>query len=214
MIALWILIGGVIVTVAFFLPGHSSELWPNINSAGTALFGYFVALLWRFWRRSDLSQKRRVVVLLLAVLAFGGTTLSWRQMKAQSYWQRDRLNDIGATITRGIYTSMVPDSLLTVLDAYHRQTGRLRTSLGEMYRAHFPPGDVGDAWSTMEATGRPDPVDDVFLTAISDTHVVLVARHPWFEGRDTSFVNAAGVTGMVQVRVTLTEKGIEYVTEN
>lgn len=214
MIALWILIGGVIVTVAFFLPGHSMDLWPNINSAATALFGYLVALHWRFWRRDDLTRKRRSVVLLLSVLAVGGTTLSWRQMEAQSYWQRAQLNEIGATISRGIYASMVPDSLLVVLEAYHRQTGRTRKTLGELYRSQYPPGIVGDAWSTMEPSGMPNPIDDVFLTAISDTHVVLVVRHPWYEGRDTSFVNSPDLTGKVQVRITLTEKGIAHVTEN
>lgn len=214
MIALWLILGGVLVTVAFFLPGHSSELWPNINSAGVVLLAYLAALLGAFSRKKDISPRRRTIVLILAVVAIGATVFSWRQMEDQTQWQRNRLNEIASVIGRGIYASMIPDSLLTVLDQYHHQRGKTRRTLGGVYRDLHPPGAVGDAWSSMEPSGRPNPSDDVFLTEISDTQIVLVARHPWYKGIDTAFANFAGPTGKLQVRATLTEKGLQYVTEN
>lgn len=214
MVALWILIGGVVVTVAFLLPGHSTELWPNINSAGVALLVYLAALLGAFWRKSDLTVRRRSIVLGLSVTAIVGTVFAWRQMEEQAHWQHDRLQEIGSDINRGIYAASVPGSLLKVLEQYHGQTGKARKTLGQIFQERHPPGAAGDAWSSMEQSGRPDPPDDIFVTEISDTHVVLVARHPWYEGKDMSFKNFAGPTGMLQVRATLTEKGVRYVTEN
>ena len=214
MIFLWLLAGAVLVTAAFFLPGRSVELWPNINSAGIALLAYLAVLTVSFLRRSDLTARRRYVVLGVILIALGGTFFSWRQMDRTSHWQRQTLGEIGSIIGRGIYQAMVPDSMLAVLEAYHQQGTRGKRSIGEVYRQTYPPARVGPAWSTLEPTGMPNAPDDVFLTEISDTHVVLVARHPWYWGNDTSFVNVAGLTGKLQVRATLTEKGLRYVTEN
>lgn len=214
MVALWLLIGCILVTITFFLPGQSSELWPNINSAGIALLLYLAALLGAFSRKQDITRLRKNLVLIAAVIAVAGAAFAWVQMEDQSRWQRERLGIIGSTIARGIYLSMIPDSLLAVLEAYHKQSGKTRKSLGQIYKERYPPGVPGDAWSSMEPSGRPNPEDDVFLKEISDTHVVLVARHPWYKGKEASFVNERSLTGTVQIRVTLTEKGIDYVTEN
>ncbi len=199
---------------SFLLPGRSAELWPNINAAGFAALAYLAVLVIAFLRRADLSVRRRVIVTAIAVVGIGGTIFSWKQMDRTSHWQRQTLNEIATVIGRGIYLSMLPDSLLPVLDAYHQQSGGGRRTLGAIYRQHFPPGEVGDAWSTLAPTGMANPQNDVFLTEISDTHVVVVARHPWYHGNDAGFANAPDGQGRVQVRALLTEKGLRYVTEN
>ncbi len=214
MIILWLIVGCGLVSVAFFLPGHSTDLWPNINAAGIVLLLYLAALLGWFSRRKDLSVRRRYVVVAVAIVGIAAGAFAWMQMEDQSEWQRHKLGEIGTVISRGIYSFMVTDSLLVVLDEYHHQQGKTRMTLGQMYRKRYPPGNVGDAWSTMRPTGMPNPPNDVFLTAISDTHVVLVARHPWYRGKNNAFVTCDGPKGTVQVRATLTEKGLQYVTEN
>lgn len=211
---LWILGGCIIVSVAYVLPGHSPDLWPNINSAGIALLVYLASLLGLYGSRVELTRRRRFMISGAVVFFIAVAIFSWRQMQDQSEWQRHELSVIGGTIARGIYLSEVPDSLLTVLHQYHQQTGKHRRSLGQLYAAQYPPGTPGDAWSSMAQMGRPDPPNDIFLTSISDSQVVIVARHPWYKGRQASFVNEHGTTGTVQIRYTLTTKGIEYVTEN
>ncbi|MCX6135102.1 MAG: hypothetical protein NTU47_14915 [Ignavibacteriales bacterium] len=214
MVVLWLIIGCVVVSVAFFLPGRSPEVWPNINSAGIALLVYLVALLGVYSRSKHLTLRRRSTVLVIAALAILAGVFSWKQMEDQSKWQRQKLGEIGTIIGRGIYAAMITDSLLCVLDDYHHQKGKTKVSLGEIYRKRYPPGNVGDPWSSIRATGRPNPPDDIFLAAISDTQVVLVARHPWYRGEDTAFATYNGPKGTLQVRATLTEKGLQYVTEN
>jgi hypothetical protein len=214
MIALWILLGSLLITAAFFLPGHSSELWPNINSAGIVLLLYLAALLGAFSSKTDVSKRRRIIVLVVAVISIAGGAFAWVQMEDQSQWQRRQLGKIATVIGRGIFTTMISDSLLPVLEDYHAQKGKAKKALGEMYRLRYPHATIGPAWSSMEPTGRPNPPYDVFLTELSDTHVVLVARHPWYKGNDAWFTNHAGLVGTLQVRATLTEKGLQYVTEN
>lgn len=214
MVVLWLIIGCVVVSVAFFLPGRSAELWPNLNSAGIALLTYLVVLLGVFLRSKHLTLRRRSTVLAIAVITVIAGVFSWKQMEDQSKWQRHILGEIGTIIGRGIYVAMITDSLLSVLDDYHHQKGKTKVSLGEIYRKRYPPGNVGDAWSSLRPTGRPNPPDDMFLAAISDSQIVLVARHPWYRGMDTAFATYNGPRGTLQVRATLTEKGLQYVTEN
>lgn len=214
MIVLWLIIGCVVVSVAYFLPGRSSELWPNMNSAGVALLLYLVVLLGVFYRSKHLSSRRRNWVLAIAVIAILAAMFSWWQMKDQSQWQRHKLGEIGTIIGRGIYTAMLTDSLMSILDDYHHQKGKPMLSLGQVYRKRYPPGNVGDPWSSLKPTGRPNAPDDIFLAAISDTQVVLVARHPWYRGNDSTYATYNGPRGTIQVRATLTEKGLQYVTEN
>ncbi len=214
MVALWLIVGCVLVSVAYFLPGHSPDLWPNFNAAGIAVLVYLLALLIMFVRRKDLTTRRRTIVTVLAVIAIGGGIFAWTQMQSQTEWQRRQLGKIGSIIGRGIYTAFLSDSLLAVLDDYHHQTGRKKMTLGQIYRKRYPPGRAGDAWSSMASTGRPNPPVDMFLDAISDTQIVVIARHPWSKGTEASFVNYRGPTGTIQVRCTLTEKGLQYDTEN
>jgi len=214
MVVLWLIVGCVVVSVAFFLPGRSPDLWPNINSAGLALLVYLIALLGAFFRSKHLTLRRRSGVLAIAVIAVIGCVFSWKQVEDQSRWQRKTLGEIGTIIGRGIYIAMITDSLLSVLDDYHHQKGQSKLSLGQVYRKRYPPGNVGDPWSSIRPSGRPNPPDDIFLAAISDSQVVLVARHPWYRGLDTAFSTHNGPKGTIQVRATLTEKGLQYVTEN
>jgi hypothetical protein len=214
MIVLWLIVGSIIVSVAFFLPGRSSDLWPNINNAGIGLLLYLAALLGVFSRSPHLTRRRRIVVIGVAVIAVVASVFSWRQMEDQTQWQRHKLGEIAAIIGHGIYQEMLTDSLLSVLDDYYHQKEKAKSSLGQVYRKRYPPGNIGDPWSSIRPMGMPNPPDDIFLAAISDTQVVLVARHPWYRGRDSSFVTYNGPQGTIQVRATLTEKGLQYVTEN
>ncbi len=214
MIALWLIVGCVLVSVAFFLPGHSPDLWPNMNAAGIAVLLYLAALLGTFWRRNDLTVRRRTVILIITIIAVTGGVFAWTHMQSQTEWQRRQLGKIGTVIGRGIYTAYVTDSLLIVLDDYHHQKGKVHLTLGDVYRKHHPPGKVGDAWSSLAPTGMANPPNDVFLAEISDSKIVLVARHPWYRGKDASFATYSGPKGTIQVRATLTEKGLQYDTEN
>ncbi|MGB2867733.1 MAG: NADH-quinone oxidoreductase subunit J [Bacteroidota bacterium] len=214
MILLWLIVGCVLVSVAFFLPGHSPDLWPNLNAAGIATIVYLAAILVMFVRRKDLTVRRRAIASIIAVVGIAGGVFAWTHMNYQTEWQRQQLGKIGTVIGRGIYTAYVTDSLLVVLEDYHHQKGKARMTLAQIYRKRYPPGKPGDTWSSMAPTGMANPPNDVFLAAISDTQIVVVARHPWFRGKDASFATYNGPKGTIQIRATLTEKGLQYDTEN
>ncbi len=218
MIFVWIVAGCVIVSVAYLIPGSGTELWPNLDAAGIALALFVVASLIAFARKQDVTPRRRITVLGFGILAIVLTSYTWSSVKERTEWQARQLGQTGSLISRGIYSVTISDSLLTVLEAYHTQQGGRRRSLGAIYGETMSAHPEGDSMSSIEFSWTENddvtPPSDIFVVEVSDSHVVWVARHPWFKGRDPDFVGIGGIAGPVQIRATLTERGIFYASEN
>ena len=206
----WLLLGSIAVSIAFFIPSNSSEVWPGLNLAGVVTAIYLLALL-LFALRKPISTKKRVVSWVLAVVVIISIVVSWIGMERASKWQRENLLTIHSLIIRGIAYSEVPDTLLDILAQYHNQGRGQHLSIGGIFRKNCPDATVGynihkpeSDWDSLK----------VFVTALSDTELVMTAHHPYSRGRDPSFVSYTGRTGSVQERFILTEKGVRHESDN
>jgi hypothetical protein len=54
----------------------------------------------------------------------------------------------------------------------------------------------------------------VMVETLEPDRIVLVSQETYVPGRDSSFKNYNGQTGMLQEKFTLTERGITHVSEN
>lgn len=203
------LAGGVLaVYFAFILQPRGAELWPSINAAGIAAAVYLLALLGYTLRR-PVSGIVRIAVALSAMVGMAATATAWTTMDTQSHWQRERLLEIRTVIGRGISYAFDSDSLLTVLGRYHARGGH---NLPAAFHSVFPGAVVGSNLHRPQWDG--DTARVVLVTELTPTSVTLVSADKVARGRSMGFVNIGGLTGKMQERYTLTEKGLQHVTDN
>jgi len=210
MILLWLLLGICVVTAAFFIPGNPPEVWPNLNAAGIAALLYIIALI-IYTARKPFSRKAQIIVGCCSAVFLGGLAVHWTGMDETTHWQKQTLLKIREIISRGIVQAEVPDSLMEVLDEFHHQPKAEKATLAQIFRKHFPNAEVGSNIRKLQSEG--DSLF-VFVSALSDTHIVLIAQETFVKGRAATFKNLNGKTGMVQERFTLTAKGMHYESEN
>ena len=210
MIVLWLLLGIIAVSVAFFIPSNSTEVWPELNLAGLVTAVYLLVLL-LYTLRKPISTKKRVVTWVLAAVVMTSIVLSWTGIERTSKWQRGQLLKIHSVIIRGIACAEVPDTLLDILAQYHNQSRGQRLSIGGIFRKNCPDATVG--YNIHKPDGDWDSLK-VFVTALSETEVVMTAHHPYSRGRDPSFVSYTGRKGAIQERFILTEKGVRHESDN
>jgi len=207
---LWIVAGVILVTATFFLIPQGKELWPAINGAGIAAFIYLIALL-AYVLRKPLPTRPRLVVGIIAVVVIGCTAFSWERMQDQSYWQADLLMKIRAVIGRGIMIYEMPPPLLKTLDMYYRQDTKGAKTLAEVFRQLYPGATAGT--NIHKSEGEWDKTT-VIVETLEPDRIVLVSQEAFVPGRDSTFRNYNGQTGMLQEEFTLTERGITHVSEN
>lgn len=196
MIVLWLLVGITAVSIAFFIPGSPPEVWTNLNYAGIATLIYMVALL-VYTLRAPFTKKAKATVGGVSLVIILALAASWTGMDYTSHWQQQTLIDIRQIIGRGIIRAQVPDLLLSALQDFYRQPKGRSLSLGQVFRAKYPKAMVGDNIHV------PDHKYDslrVFLSALSDTQIVVSAQDIHARGRDPNFKNIDGRKGAVQER--------------
>ena len=217
MILFWLLVGVVVVSVSFFIPGNSAELWPSLNAAGIAAAIYLLALFVYIFRR-PISIKGRVVGALLVVIVAAAVVVFWVGMDKTTHWQAHQLEKIHSVITRGILQAEVSDSMLVVLQDYHKQGRVKKASLGKMFLQKFPGVTLGSNIHPPYLTNQPPEADRdslrAFVTLLSDSMVVITGTHAYSRGRNADFTSYIGRKGTVQERFILTEKGIRHESDN
>jgi hypothetical protein len=210
MIIIWLLSGIAAVTLAFFIPPNSPELWPSLNVAMIPAVLYILALGF-FTLRSPITLKARIIAWVSIALVGIATYVSWTGMDAQSHWQHNQLLKIQTVITRGALLSVAPPLELNTLKEYHKQGSKKKESLGQIFQRQNNGVTVGanlyKAFNTGDSTS-------IVIKSLSDNEVVLLGLHPFSRGRNPDFKNYNGNVGMVQELFTLTEKGIVYESEN
>ena len=209
MVFLWLICGFVVVSAAFFIPGNQAEVWPNLNYAGIAALLYLLALI-AYTLRKPFGRKAQIAVWAATFVTLGALGVHWTGMDSTSHWQHEKLLSIRAVIGRGIIQAEVPDQLLTVLDSFHHQKGK-RATLQQVFLSKNPGAKVGD--NVHKPNFERDSLR-VFISSLSDTMIALTAQEMYVKGRDLSFKNFNGRTGMVQERFTLTAKGVRHESEN
>ena len=210
MIFIWLIVGIAVVSAAFFFPGFSTDLWPNIDSAGVAAVLYLCALLVYVFRDVKERKPRFIAWGVFFVVAVFGIT-AWSNFRATTRWQHDLLLQIQQRITRGIIIDELPKPLLATLVAYHQQDSKKPRSIQATFQALFPNRSVGKNF--REAMWEGDKLTS-YVALMNDTSVVLIGCGGYSKGRDPKFKNFDGSTGIMQLRATLTKGGMAYEWQN
>jgi hypothetical protein len=210
MIIVWLLGGIVAVSVAFFIPPNSPELWPALNAAAIPVIVYILALAF-YTLRSPITRKARVIAWVSILLVGGASSTSWSEMNKLSHWQHNKLLEIHSVIVRGIMHAYAPTNHLKTLEAYHRQGSRKKETLAQVFQRLNEGAAVG---TNVYKPDNPGDSLSIVVQSLSDNQIVLLGLHAYCRGRNAEFKNHDGRTGMIQEKYTLTEKGISYESEN
>lgn len=207
---LWIAAGVILVSATFFLTPQTTELWPAINTAGIAATLYFAALM-AYVLRKPLAAKWRMVFGIVSIVVIGCGAYRWIGMQEETHWQVDQIMKVRVVIGRGIKMVEMAPPLLKTLDAYCRQGPKKSMSLADEFKQMHAGVTTGSDIRTPEWEG-----DDmaVVVETLEPNRIVLVSQETFVKGRNPSFRNHDGKTGMLQEKFILTEKGLTHVSEN
>ena len=210
MILLWLVVGIIVVSSAFFIPGSPTEVWTNLNYAGIAVVAYLIALL-LYSMRKPFRARTQIIVGVASLVVIGALGMSWTGMDDTSHWQKATLLKIREIIGRGVMCAEVPDTLLNVLDDFHHPSRGRKLSLGQVFRTKHPKISVGD---NIHQLFGPNDSLRAFVTSLSDTQITITAQELFVKGRDPDFKNYNRRIGMVQEKFVLTAKGLRHESEN
>jgi hypothetical protein len=206
----WLLVGIVAVSVTFFIPPNSPELWPALNTAAIPVIVYILALAF-YTLRSPITRKARIIAWISILLVGGATYTSWSEMNELSHYQRNKLLQIHSVIVRGIMGTFIPNSQLDVLEAYYKQGSNRKESLARVFERLNDGAKIGTNISRPEYT---DNSISIIVQSLSDNEIVLLGLHSYGKGRKADFKNYGGKAGLIQEKYILTEKGITHESEN
>ena len=215
MVFVWLFAGIVLAALSYFLPVRGTDLWPSVNPAGIAALVYCTALVIYIVRKPFPGRVRALAYTLLVVCGLSAF-LSWRSWEEASRWQRGRVTDILGLIERSVEEARTYDTLTAVLKEYYSPQNRRTRSLGEIFLTKYPGCREGRPIVVRRFNDPRVERDTTYIypVKVSDTMIVLAVSHEYARGRDPAFTNVNGRTGMVQIRETLTPKGIRHDTDN
>ncbi len=211
MIIVWLLAGIVAVSVAFFVPANSSELWPALSAAAIPVVVYVLALAF-YTLRSPITRKARIIAWISVLLVGGATYTSWSEMNALSHYQHNKLLEIHAVINRGIMMYYIPKWQLAALESYYKQGPNKKESLAQVFQRLNNGAKIGANIYKPQWDG--DTTISIVVRTMSDNEVVLMGLHSYGKGRKVDFRNYNGRVGLIQEKFILTEKGLTHESEN
>jgi len=210
MIFRWMFGGIILVSLAFFLPAQTVEVWPSLNAAGIAALIYIIALL-VYVLRNPIPIKHRIVIGVAAFFSVIGLGAHWTGMLTTTQWQQNRLLGMKSIAVRGTMISDAPIRLLSVLEQYHTQGKIKKLSLAKTFLQQHPQAVIG---SNIYTSSVGEDSTRIFVTTLSDSIIVLTASHAFARGRIADFLPYWGRKGTLQERFILTEKGVRHESDN
>jgi hypothetical protein len=172
MVLFWLLVGVVVVSVSFFIPGHSADLWPSLNAAGIAAAIYLLALFEYIFRR-PISIRGRVVGVILVLIVAAAVVTFWLGTYETTHWQANQLQKIHSVIMRGLLQAEVSDSMLVVLQDYHKQGRVKKASLGTIFLQKFLGATLGTNIHPPYLMNRPPEADRVNIECYQRNYKVV-----------------------------------------
>ena len=210
MIFRWMFGGIILVSLAFFLPARTVEIWPSLNAAGIGVLIYIIALL-VYILRNPVPVKHRIIVGVLAFISVIALGAHWTGMMYTTQWQQNQLLAINSRNVRATMISDAPISLLSVLEKYHAQGKTKRLSLAKIFLQEYPQAIIG---SNIHTSSVGDDSTRIFVNTLSDSMIILTASHAYARGRTADFLPYWGRKGAIQERYVLTEKGVRHESDN
>ena len=208
---LWIVGGVILVSLAFFLTPSAMDLWPSLNAAGIAGAVYLLAMTTYALRKPMKTSLRiRAWVAVVVILALGAFT--WMRMQQQTEWQAATLIKIRGVVSRGEMRNEMMSSLaIRTLNEFYRQYGVTKQTLADVFRRQNEGAAPG---LNIHTPQWPRDYRQVIVAKLEPALIELVSQETYVKGRDPLFKNYNGQVGMIQEKLTLTEKGIVHVSEN
>ena len=207
---LWIASGVVFAGATFLAFYDPVNHWKVVNATGIAC-GVFLVPLLMYMLRPPVTFRARIIGAFMSFVILGATAGSWAMMKSMTSWQREMLLSIRTTIGRGVIASEAPDSLMKVLQYHHDLSHPPERSIAASFRRCFP--DAIPGYNFHRSYGPADSLQ-VLVESIKDTLITVVAVDAVARGVDPKFTTATGHVGGIQMRYTLTARGLDYVYEN
>lgn len=208
MIFYWLIGGIVITTLTFFLSIDNINLWKSLNASAIVALAYCIVLI--IFNIKLFPLKRKIVLIAVFVIGVFFVFKSWSLAYEQSTWQKETLLRIRGSISRGVLNVSLNNAMLHVLSNYHSQADKNKKSLKEIYNELIKT-DSGFI-ETLKLSQEDSPL--IYNKVLSDTELVFIGQEMFVKGRNPDFANYTGKKGMVQVRATLTSKGVKYESEN
>jgi hypothetical protein len=207
---LWLAGGVSFVTIAFFIPAQTNELWSQFYAAGIATVIYLIALLIYILRKS-ISMKIKIITACFSILALGSAVAASIEADIQSHWQQNRLLEVRGIIGRGEMLNKLSTPLLETLKQYYQNNSSGEKTLSQVFQNLHSGVVVGSNINKPQFDGD---TTKVIVHTLERDRIILVSQETFIHGRNPDFLNLNGQKGMIQEKCTLTEKGVKYESEN
>jgi len=205
----WIVIGLIMAAVPFWFFSVPMDPWSGVNAGALGAGLFTVIFLVAILRHPVFSRNVRILTCIMFIIIAGSISISWKAGYDQSHYQRQRLGEIRTVIGEGILKSYSTQAALKTLRAYYLQKPARKTPIGTLFL------QVNKEWIKNGLLFDEDPRYHItYLTDQTPSGITLVSVDSVARGRDDKFKNADGQTGRLQMRVTLTEKGVRHERDN
>lgn len=208
----WLAAGILVVSLGCLVPLVTDDVWLSIDIVGAAGALYLVALMANvtghyFPRRIAITQRSIFVILFVTA------AVNWVETSQTAHWERDNLRKISYAITRSVLSDEMRPLAVKILQNYYDQSPDHMKTLGQVFRDSYPGSHAGDS---IHLSCYGSDTTAVYLGSVGDSMISLVgqAMIKGSKGKNSEYKNYNGRVGMAQARATVTERGIEYESEN
>ncbi len=188
--------------------GLTGDIWSAANAAGAIVLAYLiVAAVWM--TRPPVSTRARAFILGAVGLGLAGTVTHWRIASSTTNFQYELLQVIRRQIEHSIISAKMDERSLPVFAADYRERTPGAKRLAPLFDEMNP--GIDRSTHLLDTLGEGIRV---YAVALSDTEVVISGVSGFTRGRDRTFRNLDGRTGLLQSRQRLTPAGVDYAIEN
>jgi hypothetical protein len=187
---------------------QTGSIWDATLASGAVILIYLMGLLVKMARAVGTAW-RRVVTLACGMVLIAGVFSHWLILRSTTNWQFETLHIIRKVIDHGYLHTIMQERSMPAFTAYYRQNPQRSRSLSTIFDGRNP--------RINSSTGLIDTLSEglkVYALSMADTEVVLIGEGSFTLGEDPGFTNYDGRKGILQSRLRLTTKGVDYEIQN
>jgi phosphate/sulfate permease len=207
----WFIVSSIIIIAAVIMILNSvKDIW-LIAFIVLTIAAIFTALIVYYLLKKTVSNRAKKISTILVVFYFALAYIIFLQFYNQSNFQKEHLLSARNQITYSIMQLEIRGSLLNVLKAYQLQSSTDRKTIGQLFNTLvFKDSLKNEKLKFLQEEDR----TYFYAAKVEDNKVVYVGLSLFSKGKNPKFKNFNGITGKIQTKGTLTNKGIEYAIEN
>ena len=187
---------------------QTGSIWDAMLASGAVAIIYLVGLLVKSARALG-TVRGRIITLACGMAILAGVVSHWLILRSTSNWQYENLHIIRKVIAHGYLQVVMHERSIPAFAAYYKQNPRRVRSLSTIFEERNP--------RINSSTGLIDTLSEglkVYALSVADTEVVLIGEGSFTQGEDSGFTNYDGRKGILQSRLRLTTKGVDYEIQN